>query len=208
MQIYSTEGASTPLFVDVLDELLPEENGDDDLDEVDPASLPPARQRGKAKCGECDMICRNQYLLEKHIKARHEKKTQDASKSCPYCGKSFKGATTRRQHMVQCAMQPRTDHCQCEGACGCRSVTSSSSTLMSSPAPALPASSAATPAPSSASQRPRLRSANLSGDLSACTLNPPCFTCSECKKTFVSAANLIRHRNKYHERLVLDFPKQ
>ena len=136
------------------------------------------------------------------------KSSQEASKSCPYCGKSFKGATTRRQHMVQCAMQPRTDHCQCEGACGCRSVTSSSSTLMSSPAPALPASSAATPASSSASQRPRLRSANLSGDLSACTLNPPCFTCLECKKTFVSAANLIRHRNKYHERLVLDFPKQ
>ena len=164
MQIYSFEGASKPLFVDVLDEFMPEENGDDDLDEVDPASLPPARQRGKAKCGECDMICRNQYLLEKHIKARHEKKTQDASKSCPHCGKSFKGATTRRQHMVQCAMQPHTDHCQCEGTCGCRSVTSSSSsTLLSSPAPA----SSATPAPSSASQRPRLRSANLSGELSA-----------------------------------------
>ena len=94
MQIYSFEGASTPLFVDVLDELLPEENGDDDLDEVDPASLPPARQRGKAKCGECDMICRYQYLLEKHIKARHDKKPWRHRSLAPTVERVLRG----RQH--------------------------------------------------------------------------------------------------------------
>lgn len=173
------------MFADVFDEFSPE-NGDDELEEVDPASLPAPRQRGRVKCDQCQMQCRNNYLLEKHIKARHGNQEQPGSnKSCPYCGKVFKGTATRALHMTQCSLQPRSQ-CECNGACNCASAASTSS-----PSQELPGSS------TTATTRARLRS-DIINELESCSLNPVSFSCEDCNKKFVSDANLRRHKIKYH----------
>ena len=180
-------GVRQPLFFEVEDELQPED--DDPLQEVDAASLPKSKDKGKAPCDQCEMVCKTAFLLNRHKKARHGN-DDEVSKDCPYCKKSFKSAATRKQHMKQCGTRPR-EACACSGACNCAIAEASSSTLSSS-------------ANNSSSARSRLRSnTNLSSALEECSISaPPSLRCNLCGKMLANATTLARHMTKMHEGLV------
>ena len=187
---YSYTGVRQPLFFEVEDELQPED--DDPLQEVDPASLPKSKDKGKAPCNQCEMVCKTTFLLNRHKKARHGNEAE-VSKDCPYCKKSFTSAATRKQHMKQCGTRPR-EACACLGACNCATAEASSSTLSTS-------------ANNSSSVRSRLRSdTNLSSALEECSISaPPSLRCNLCGKLLANATNLARHMTKMHKGLVFFF---
>ena len=63
----------------------------DALEEVNPRSLPEPRKKNHFKCTECDKICRNAWLLDRHKKARHNNidEVAESGKTCPYCKRVF-----------------------------------------------------------------------------------------------------------------------
>ena len=172
------------MFSEVLDEIEPE----DPLNEIDSASLPAPRKRGQFPCDECEMVCRNQFLLSRHKRARHETNTSPAGSSrCNHCGSLWISAASCKDHMAQCQQSQVCDFsafwkifsfvtflcqtfipqhfwqipkCKCSGACNCE---------------------------------------NLSDLLhNNCSLAPSSFNCDHCKKSFANDKNLARHVEKFH----------
>ena len=94
------------IFSEVLDELEPE----DPLNEIDSATLPAPRKRGQFPCDLCEMVCRNQFLLSRHRRARHETTTSpEASSRCNHCKKVFGSAASCKEHMAQCQQSQVSD---------------------------------------------------------------------------------------------------
>ena len=107
-------------------ELLVESTEDDEdndlfdpLEEINPKSLPEPRRKNQFKCTECEKVCRNSWLLDKHMKARHNNidEVADSGKTCPYCKRVFLASFSRAPHMLVCHKKPRVDDCDCSGVC-------------------------------------------------------------------------------------------
>ena len=95
----------------------------DPFEEVSAIDLPVPQKKGCFKCDQCDMKCKNRWLLDRHIKAKHQPKG-DTMKECPYCNKVFGNSQTRAGHMALCCQKPRV--CNCSGACNCKPSSPSS----------------------------------------------------------------------------------
>ena len=95
----------------------------DPFEEVSAIDLPVPQKKGCFKCDQCDMKCKNRWLLDRHIKAKHQLKG-DTMKECPYCNKVFGNSQTRAGHMALCCQKPRV--CNCSGACNCKPSSPSS----------------------------------------------------------------------------------
>ena len=182
----------------------------DPLDEVNPRNLPEPRKRNHFQCKECDKVCRNAWLLEKHVKAKHKQQDcSDTSKICPYCKRVFLTSNSRAGHMEMCHMKPRVNgDCGCPGACSGHNdaATSSAAPSTATPSTATPSTTTpttTTPTTSSSTQstgaRSRLRSTNTKTTSEEPVLNVSTrHTCTMCKKSYISINNLEKHIRNTH----------
>ena len=185
------------MFSEVLDEMEPE----DPLNEVDSATLSAPRKRGQFPYDQCEMVCRNQFLLSRDRRARHETKTSsEGSSRCNHCGKVFGSAASCKHHIAQCQKSQVCDFSAFWKIFYLTFIPQHYWQMPIVPMPKGKGGNCEQPSISSTSPpRSRLRSANLSDALDNCSLAPSSFLCDQCKKSFVNEKNLVRHYVKFHK---------
>ena len=55
-------------------------------------------------CAHCTQVCKNQYHLSVHMKAKHEQKQY----KCKYCDKTWPTNTQNNGHQSQCSKRPES----------------------------------------------------------------------------------------------------
>ena len=89
------------------DSILQEKADNDPFREVSAENMPAKRNRGPISCPECQLTCKNSYLLRKHMSSKH-KDTSQNELQCPYCLVVFDSRRSKAGHMRHCkAMSSR-----------------------------------------------------------------------------------------------------
>ena len=87
--------------------ILQEIADNDPFREVSAENMPAKRYRGPISCPECQLTCKNSYLLRKHMSSKHNNASQNELK-CPYCLIVFDSRRIKAGHMRHCkAMSSR-----------------------------------------------------------------------------------------------------
>ena len=56
-------------------------------------------------CAQCTQVCKNQYHLNVHVKAKHEQKEH----KCKYCDRTWPTSTQRNGHQSRCSKRTENE---------------------------------------------------------------------------------------------------